>query len=75
LIIVDNRYLIAGAGIKISKEAGKMPAVKRLHQDSDNSGKTLYIIFTAVISMHSVFRPVDFKRSFYVFFSLSGSDL
>jgi hypothetical protein len=43
LIIVDNRYLIAGAGIKISKEAGKMPAVKRLHQGSDNSGKTLYI--------------------------------
>jgi len=43
LIIVDNRYLIAGAGIKISKEAGKMPAVKRLHQDSDNSGKTHYI--------------------------------
>jgi hypothetical protein len=43
LIIVDNRYLIAGAGIKISKEAGKRPAVTRLHQDSDNSGKTHYI--------------------------------
>jgi hypothetical protein len=43
LITVDNRYLIAGDGIKISKEAEKMPAVKRLHQESDNSGKAPYI--------------------------------
>jgi len=43
LITVNNRYLIAGDGIKISKEAEKMPAVKRLHQESDNSGKAPYI--------------------------------
>lgn len=43
LIMVDNRYLIAGDGIKISKEAAKMPAVKRLHQESNNSGKAPYI--------------------------------
>jgi len=40
---IDNRLLLAGDGIKISKEAEKMPAVKRLHQESDNSGKAPYI--------------------------------
>lgn len=43
LITVDDRYLIAGDGIKISKEAEKMPGVKKLHQESDNSGKAPYI--------------------------------
>ncbi len=43
LLTVDNRYLIVGDGIKISKEAEKMPGVKRLHQESDNSGKAPYI--------------------------------
>jgi hypothetical protein len=43
LITIDNRYLIAGDGIKISKEADKMPGVKRLHQESDNSGKAPHI--------------------------------
>jgi hypothetical protein len=40
---IDNRFLLAGDGIKISKEAKKMPGVKRLHQESDNSGKSEYI--------------------------------
>ena len=40
---IDGRLLLAGDGIKISKEAEKMPAVKRLHQESDNSGKAPYI--------------------------------
>ena len=43
LIHIDGRLLLAGDGIKISKEAEKMPAVKRLHQESDNSGKSPYI--------------------------------
>ena len=43
LVVVGGRYLIAGDGIKISKEAEKMPGVKRLHQESDNSGKAPYI--------------------------------
>lgn len=43
LLAVGGRYLIAGDGIKISKEAEKMPGVKRLHQESDNSGKAPYI--------------------------------
>jgi hypothetical protein len=40
---IDSRLLLVGDGIKISKEAEKMPAVKRLHQESDNSGKAPYI--------------------------------
>ena len=40
---IDGRLVLAGDGIKICKEAEKMPAVKRLHQKSDNSGKAPYI--------------------------------
>ena len=40
---IDDRLLLAGDGIKISKEAEKMPAVKRLYQESENSGKPPYI--------------------------------
>jgi len=43
LIKIDGRLLLGGDGIKISKEAEKMPGVKRLHQESDNSGKAPYI--------------------------------
>lgn len=43
LVEIDGRLLLAGDGIKISKEAEKMPGVKRLHQESDNSGKAAYI--------------------------------
>ena len=43
LIYIDERLLLAGDGIKICKEAEKIPAVKRLHQESDNSGKAPYI--------------------------------
>lgn len=42
-IKINGRLLLAGDGIKISKEAEKMPGVKRLHQESDNSGKAPYI--------------------------------
>ena len=43
LLTVDGRYLIAGDGIKVAKEAEKMPAVKKLHQESENSAKPPYI--------------------------------
>jgi len=43
IVTIDNRYLIAGDGIKIAKEANKMPGVKRLHQESENNGKSPYI--------------------------------
>ena len=43
MVTINGSFLIAGDGIKISKEAKKMPGVKRLHQESDNSGKAPYI--------------------------------
>jgi hypothetical protein len=43
VIKIGDRFLMAGDGIKVSKEALKMPGVKRLHQESDNSGKAPYI--------------------------------
>ena len=43
VITINGRILIAGDGIKIPKEAKKTPGVKRLHQDSENSGKASYI--------------------------------
>jgi len=43
LIEIDGRLLLASDGIKISKEAEKMPGVKRLHQESYNSGKAACI--------------------------------
>jgi hypothetical protein len=50
--IAFNRYprltfaghsLILADGIKLGKEARRMPAIKTLHQDSDNSSKAPYI--------------------------------
>lgn len=43
LITVGDYLVIIGDGIKIVKEARKMPGVKKLHQDSANSGKAEYI--------------------------------
>ena len=43
LITVGDYLVIIGDGIKIAKEARKMPGVKKLHQDSANSGKAEYI--------------------------------
>lgn len=43
LLTIANRYLIVGDGIKVAKEAQKMPAVKKLHQESQNSSKSPYI--------------------------------
>ena len=39
VIQFNGRLLLIGDGIKISKEAFKMPGVKKLHQHSANSGK------------------------------------
>jgi hypothetical protein len=43
LITFTGRALVLGDGIKVGKEARRMPAVKTLHQDSDNSAKSPYI--------------------------------
>jgi hypothetical protein len=39
----NGRILLIGDGIKVSKEAKKMPGVKKLRQESENSGKGEYI--------------------------------
>ncbi len=39
----NGRLLVIGDGIKICKESAKMPGVKKLHQNSENSGKGTYI--------------------------------
>ena len=43
VVQLRDRYLLIGDGIKIAKEAQKMPGVKKLHQESNNSGKPEYI--------------------------------
>ena len=43
LIVFAERYVMIGDGVKAAKEGRRMPGVKRLHQESDNSGKGEYI--------------------------------
>jgi len=43
LVKEDNRHILIGDGVKEAKEARKMPGVKSLHQESDNSSKGEYI--------------------------------
>jgi hypothetical protein len=43
LIMIAGRALLLGDGIKVGKEARRMPAVKTLHQESDNTSKAPYI--------------------------------
>jgi hypothetical protein len=41
--IIDGRVVPSGDHIKISKEGRRMPAIERLHQESQNSGKGAFI--------------------------------
>lgn len=43
LVTIGDAFLLVGDGIKVAKEAHRMPAVKKLHQESDNSSKPPYI--------------------------------
>jgi hypothetical protein len=40
---ISGRLVLIGDGIKVSKEGNKMPAVKKLHQESANNSKPTYI--------------------------------
>jgi len=40
---VDGRLVLVGDGVKQSKEGKRIPAVKKLHQESENSSKGEYI--------------------------------
>ena len=44
IVFVNDRIVIIGDGIKIPKEGKKMPAVKSLHQESENNTKPEYIM-------------------------------
>ena len=44
LVKINDRYLIAGDGIKIGKEGKKMPGVKWLHQESESNSKAEHIM-------------------------------
>ena len=43
LITINGHVLMVGDGIKVSKEAKRMPGIKKIHQESDNSSKPPYI--------------------------------
>jgi galactitol-specific phosphotransferase system IIC component len=40
---ISKRSVLIGDHIKVAKEARYMPGVKKLHQDSENVGKSEYI--------------------------------
>jgi hypothetical protein len=40
---IGGRLMVIGDGLKVAKEGKKMPAVKKLHQSSDNNSKAAYI--------------------------------
>jgi hypothetical protein len=40
---IDGKVILAGDHIKIAKEGRRMPAIERLHQESQNSGKRVFI--------------------------------
>ena len=40
---VGGRMVLVGDGLKVAKEGRKMPAVKKLHQSSQNNSKAAYI--------------------------------
>ncbi|MEW8986881.1 MAG: transposase, partial [Bacillus sp. (in: firmicutes)] len=41
-VMMDERMVLIGDHIKVSKEARHMPGVKKLHQDSENVGRAEY---------------------------------
>jgi len=44
IVRVNGKCVLVADGIKIGKEGKKMPAVKRLHQDSESNSKAEYIM-------------------------------
>lgn len=43
LIRYNVKVVFVGGGVKQAKEARRMPAVKKLHQESENNSKVSYI--------------------------------
>ena len=44
LVKINGRMVIVGDGIKVAKSGRKMPAVKRLHQESESNTKPTFIM-------------------------------
>jgi len=44
LLQINGRYILVGDGIKVAKSGRKMPAVKRLHQESESNTKPEFIM-------------------------------
>lgn len=44
ILLINGRKVIVGDGIKVPKSGKRMPAVKRLHQQSDSNTKPSYIM-------------------------------
>ncbi len=47
LLTVNGRLLLVGDGLKVPKEGRKMPAVKKLHQESSSNTKPPYTTITS----------------------------
>lgn len=62
LLTVNGRLVILGDGIKAAKSGRKMPAVKKLHQESDSNTKPEYIFGH---SCQSVAIAAGFKETFF----------
>ena len=44
IVLVNDRIVLVGDGIKVAKQGKKMPAVKLLHQESESNSKAEYIM-------------------------------
>ena len=42
---LSGRLVVIGDGLKVAKEGKKMPAVKKLHQSSENNSKATYDLY------------------------------
>lgn len=62
LLIVNGRFVIVGDGFKDPKAGKKMPAVKKLHQESDSNTKPEYIFGHSCQAIAIVAR---FKETFF----------
>ncbi len=58
-VLVNERMVLVGDGIKIPKQGKKMPGVKRLHQESESNTKPEYIMGHSLQSISMLVHAVD----------------
>ena len=69
----DDMTVLVGDGVNQSKEARKMPGVKRLHQESENSSKAEYIfghLFGGIMKQEKSFvlKVINMTQKFFWIF-------